>query len=136
LPVWWFEPTTNLTNPPILGTMRWNSPHTAAMIERTCYMCHSNETHLPLYMQVAPLSWMAAQRVNNARAHLNFSEQRVDQISVAKIIESIENGAMPPSQYLLLHPEARLSEDEKAQLIAGIRATLAGVAIQRTHTGG
>ncbi len=128
LPVWWFEPTTNLTNPPILGNISWNSPDTTALLERACYMCHSNETRLPPYMQIAPLSWIAAQRVNNARAHLNFSEQRADEISAEKIIASIENGAMPPAQYLLLHPEAQLSEVEKMLLIRGIRATLSSLA--------
>jgi len=128
LPVWWFEPTTTLTNPPILREISWNSPDTATLVERTCYMCHSNETRLPLYMQVAPLSWIAAQRVNNARTHLNFSEQRADEISMNEIIASIENGSMPPAQYLLLHPEAQLSEIEKAQLISGIRATLSSLA--------
>jgi hypothetical protein len=130
LPIWWFEPSTDLDNPPVLTSIHWNSQETADMVERTCYMCHSNETHLPIYMQVAPLSWIAAQRVNNARAHLNFSEQRPSQISAEDVIEAIENGTMPPAQYLLLHPEANLNEDEKARLIAGIRATFAGVANQ------
>ncbi len=31
---------------------------------------------------------------------------------------------MPPSDYLLLHPEARLSEAEKQQLIRGLDASL------------
>jgi hypothetical protein len=30
---------------------------------------------------------------------------------------------MPPRQYLLLHPEARLSAAEKQQLIAGFQKT-------------
>jgi hypothetical protein len=136
LPIWWFEPTTNLTNPPVLNDIRWNSPETAGMMERACYMCHSNETRLPLYMQVAPLSWVAAQRVNNAREVLNFSEQRADQISAEDVIEAIENGSMPPAQYLLLHPEAQLSAREKAQLIAGIRATLGGVARRQSANEG
>ena len=33
---------------------------------------------------------------------------------------------MPPLDYLLLHPEARLSNEEKAQLISGLQATLRG----------
>jgi hypothetical protein len=128
LPVWWLEPTTSLTNPPVLAEIRWNSPDTAAIVERACYMCHSNETHLPPYMQVAPLSWIAAQRVNMARTHLNFSEQSADEISVDDLVASIEDGSMPPAQYLLLHPEAQLSETEKVELISGIRITLSALA--------
>jgi hypothetical protein len=130
LPVWWVEPSTNLSNPPILADIHWDSPETAAMMERACYMCHSNETRLPIYMQVAPLSWIAAQRVNDARAHLNFSEQSASQISVVRVTTAIENGTMPPAQYLLLHPEAQLDEAEKARLVAGIRATFAEVTNQ------
>ena len=123
VPVWWFVPSTTLSNPPIANELQWNSVQTAEMVERACYMCHSNETRLPLYMQVAPLSWIASQRVNKAREHLNFSEQRPEDISLEDLIEAIESGEMPPTQYLLLHPEANLSEEDRAHLIAGIRAT-------------
>jgi hypothetical protein len=123
MPVWWVVPSTTLHNPPIVNDVQWNSAQTAEMIERACYMCHSNETRLPFYMQVAPLSWIASQRVNNGREHLNFSEQSPDDIAMDELIEAIESGEMPPAQYLLLHPEANLSEEEKAYLIAGIRAT-------------
>ena len=106
------------------------------MMERACYMCHSNETRLPIYMQVAPLSWLAAQRVNDGRAHLNFSEQRASRISADELIEVIEDGRMPPPQYLLLHPEAQFSPAEKAQLIAGIRATFTALAHRPSNDGG
>ena len=39
---------------------------------------------------------------------------RTDQVS----------GAMPPGDYLLLHPEARLSDAEKQQLIQGLQQSL------------
>jgi hypothetical protein len=136
LPVWWFEPSASLINPPVLTDIRWNAPETANMVERACYMCHSNQTRLPIYMQVAPLSWLAAQRVNNGRAHLNFSEQRASQIRVEELVEVIEAGTMPPPQYLLLHPEAQFSPNEKAQLIAGIRATFAALARSPSSSGG
>jgi hypothetical protein len=123
VPVWWIVPQTTLSNPPIVNELQWNSAQTADMMERACYMCHSNETRLPLYMQVAPLSWIASQRVNNGRAHLNFSEQRPEDISLEDLIAAIESGEMPPAQYLFFHPEANLSEEDRAHLIAGIRAT-------------
>lgn len=40
-----------------------------------------------------------------------------------EIIEALREGKMPPGNYLLLHPEARLSDAEKQQLIQGLRAT-------------
>ena len=35
----------------------------------------------------------------------------------------VMSGKMPPAQYLLAHPEARLSQDERKKLADGITAT-------------
>jgi hypothetical protein len=36
--------------------------------------------------------------------------------------EEIENGSMPPRQYKLVHPDARLSDADRAELIAALEA--------------
>ena len=41
-----------------------------------------------------------------------------------EIGEAIQEGAMPPASYLLTHPNARLTEAEKRQLIDGLAASL------------
>jgi len=38
--------------------------------------------------------------------------------------EAIQNGSMPPQQYLWLHPDAALTNSEKQQLIAGLQRSL------------
>ena len=38
---------------------------------------------------------------------------------------AVTGGSMPPFDYLLKHPEARLSEDERQQLADGFKASLA-----------
>ena len=43
---------------------------------------------------------------------------------VAKITQVIADGTMPVSQYLWLHPEARLTDAERRELIAGLVASL------------
>jgi mono/diheme cytochrome c family protein len=40
-----------------------------------------------------------------------------------EMIEEMVEGSMPPSEYLSMHPEARLTSEEKQELIDGIRAT-------------
>jgi hypothetical protein len=45
-------------------------------------------------------------------------------VEVGEIIEIVSEGEMPPFQYLLMHPGARLSEQEKTRFIDGINATL------------
>jgi hypothetical protein len=42
-----------------------------------------------------------------------------------EIGEAMDEGEMPPSQYLLLHPDARLSDAEKDKLAKGLAASIA-----------
>jgi Haem-binding domain len=41
------------------------------------------------------------------------------------VAQQIRNGSMPPADYLILHPEARLSTAEKQQLTQGLQQSLA-----------
>ena len=54
---------------------------------------------------------------------MNFSEWDLIQREAKAAAEQIEKGDMPLRIYLPLHPEARLSAEEKAALIHGIEAT-------------
>jgi hypothetical protein len=85
-----------------------------------CMDCHSNETQWPWYSNVAPVSWLVQRDVDEGRDRLNLS---TDVPEVQEMIESIEEGEMPPWQYKPAHPGARLSTREKQDLIRGIRAT-------------
>ena len=42
------------------------------------------------------------------------------------MVEMIRDGSMPPWIYKLTHPGARLSEQEKQDLIRGLEATFGG----------
>ena len=64
--------------------------------------------------------------VTRARSHMNFSEWDVSNGISAELIEKkVKNNEMPKARYLMLHPEARLTQVEKDQLIQGIHLTLA-----------
>ncbi len=87
--------------------------------QRACYDCHSNETVWPWYSQIAPFSWLLAWDVQEGRKELNFSRwNRYSPKERAKKVkeswEEIEEGEMPPWFYLPLHPEARLSAEDRA----------------------
>jgi hypothetical protein len=110
------------TNPPVRYHVEWNSPQTEKLGRTACYDCHSNETVWPWYSQIAPISWLVVRDVDEGRAKLNFSEGQ--ELEGDEMIEKIQTGAMPPRKYLLLHPEANLNAEQKAQLIEGIRASL------------
>ena len=68
-------------------------------------------------MQVAPVSWLIYHDVTEGRTHINFSDwNRPEHQHVDKFQEVHNKNSMPPANYLLLHPEARLSPAERKQL--------------------
>lgn len=85
------------------------------ILQRSCYDCHSNETVWPWYSRVAPVSWIVARDVHQARQHLNFSTwNRLNAADRAhaleEILEEVEGGDMPLAIYLPLHPDAQLTD--------------------------
>ena len=91
------------------------------ILERKCGDCHSESTHWPVYSQFAPASWLMEHDVFEGRGQLNLSRweeySRESQIDLLTEIGSeVRTGMMPVKQYVLLHPEARLSSQEQ-QLI-------------------
>ncbi len=121
------------TNPPVLQEPKWNSPQTREIAKRACFDCHSNETVWPWYSNIAPVSWLVYRDVAEGREHLNFSEWDVHpsmpegegegeehQHGPEVIQEVLESGEMPPATYLLMHPEARLTDQEIQILIDGL----------------
>jgi mono/diheme cytochrome c family protein len=112
------------TNPPVVSEPKWNSAETRAIAKKACFDCHSNETVWPWYTGIAPGSWLIYRDVVTGRDEMNFSNWQEYSRSSRKLAEVINEGVMPPPQYLLLHPEARLSAAEKQKLLSGLEATL------------
>lgn len=110
----------NRSNPPV--TAELNAPaEVMALLRPACYDCHSHETVWPWYSRVAPVSWLVASDVWEGRKHLNFS--RWGEMSPAaeakqrkEIREAVNEEEMPPWVYLLNHPEAKLSKEQRRRL--------------------
>jgi len=88
------------------------------LLVQKCGDCHSNNTRWPLYSRIAPSSWLVEHDVKEGREHMNLSaweqytaDNRIDLL--ARIGTQLRQGKMPLKQYLLLHPEARLSDSER-----------------------
>ena len=113
-------------NPPVLSEPGWDSPQTRDLAKRACFDCHSNQTVWPWYSNLAPVSWLTQRDVDEGRRKLNFSAWGQGEQEVGEIAEIINNGKMPPSYFLITHPEARLSAAEKQSLIKGLIASLGG----------
>ena len=111
------------TNPPATSPFPWALPGAEAVAKQSCYDCHSNETKWWWATSVAPASWLTQRDVDEARRRLNFSEWD-GALSADEIISALGDG-MPPLQYTLLHPEAKLTDAEKRTLIKGLTASLA-----------
>lgn len=109
------------TNPSVTGDVAAPGD-VKAILRRACYDCHSHETAWPWYSRVAPISWLVAGDVNEARERLNFSvwesypaAKRASKI--ADVGEEVGRGEMPLWYYLPMHPAARLSPADKAVLL-------------------
>lgn len=115
-------------NPAIVQEPQWDSAATRDLAQRACFDCHSNETVWPWYSNVAPVSWVLQRHVDEGRAELNFSTWGSGQeaAEAEELVEVIREGEMPPSDYLLLHPEARLSASEQDALVNGLIASSGG----------
>jgi Haem-binding domain len=92
-----------------------------ALLHAACYDCHSDETVWPWYSHIAPVSWLIASDVNHGRRRVNFSQWPHDHPTWAArrledISEELDYHEMPPAQYTLMHPAARLTEAQREEL--------------------
>jgi len=115
-----------LSNPSVDESQTVNArtqmtPEVAAILDRSCRDCHSNKTVWPWYTQIAPVSWWLSNHVNEGRRNLNLSEwgklapDRQDR-KLRQICDQVQDGVMPLSSYLPMHPVAKLSDQDKKVL--------------------
>jgi hypothetical protein len=93
-------------------------PQVNAILEQSCYQCHSTGGSAPWYASVSP-TYLAA---SSARGVLNFSDwQTYDAQKKADALKNIEQtvsgGSMPPGDYTALDHSARLADDQKQALL-------------------
>jgi hypothetical protein len=112
-------------NPPVKDEVQAPAA-VKTILERSCYDCHSNKTRWPWYSHVAPVSWLVAHDVHEGRDEVNFTdwptfdlEEQTDLLKHIK--KQVERGKMPLSQYVNMHPEARLTEDDRRILVEWAR---------------
>ncbi len=107
------------TNPPASADVPWPDPGTEQLFAAACADCHSHDTAWPWYTSVAPMSWLTQHDVDEGREAFNVSTwPSVGEADEAA--ETVSEGEMPPRPYLITHPEARLSDEERDQLAAGL----------------
>jgi len=87
------------------------------IIQTSCSDCHSNSTKYPWYSKIAPASWFLAQHIKEGKEHLNFSEWTTynkDQKEhiIKDLKEVLNEREMPLKNYLLIHKDAKLTENQ------------------------
>jgi hypothetical protein len=82
------------------------------------------------------MGWLLANHIKEGKAELNFSEfgsySQRRQMSKLKAIEnSIKDGTMPLTSYILIHKDAKLSKEEKAFVIEWATRTRDSLSLRR-----
>ena len=112
------------TNPPVVSEPNWSSPQARALVKEHCFQCHSNETDWTWYANIAPGSWLIAMDVNEGRDEFNFSDWQNDPGELDELVEKIQEGDMPPIQYWLFHPNSRMNDQQKQELIDALSSSI------------
>ncbi len=113
----------NLANPPVnpQHAIQNVPPDVQSILQRSCYDCHSSQTRWPWYAQIAPVSWLLKDDVEEGRKELSFSEfatysPKKAARKMKETDQQVKEGEMPLWQYRLLHPEAKLSDADRQTL--------------------
>ena len=113
-------------------------PETLAIFQRACQNCHSQQTEWPWYSHLAPISWLVARDVQQARLHMNLShwedyssDDRLRLLS--EIGSAVRNHEMPVQRYVILHPEARLTDQERQQIYRWTRTERSRLSMPRNR---
>ncbi|WP_379965041.1 heme-binding domain-containing protein [Epilithonimonas sp. UC225_85] len=100
-----------------------NTPEPIAKIIRSsCYDCHSNETEYPAYSYIQPFGWLVKDHIDEGRKEMNFStfatyEPKRQAHKLEEAAEYVEQKKMPLESYTLGHPDAKLTDDQRRQLV-------------------
>ncbi len=104
-----------------------NVPQSLTKIfKNSCYDCHSNNTKYAWYDNIVPFSWYVSKNIKRAKFSLNFSEWGLLEPWQRRLFiqggipYDINIDKMPPQNYLIMHPEAKISDKEKKQIEAWI----------------
>jgi hypothetical protein len=98
-------------------------PNIHQILEKSCYSCHSDERRLAWFDEIQPGYWLVRRDILTAREHLNFSTlgskpAAAQKGSLYEAVSMIQLGAMPLPRFLALHPDAKVSPEELAELKA------------------
>jgi hypothetical protein len=93
-----------------------------SILAKACLDCHSNNTRYPWYFNFQPIDWWLTGHIKDGKKELNLDEfanrsLRFQYNKMKEVVEQVKKNEMPLNSYLWVHKDAKLTQDEKSQLI-------------------
>ena len=109
-----------------------------AILQNSCYDCHSNNTRYPWYATLQPGAWWMASHIDEGKEELNFDDfanySKRRQLSKLKAIQgAIEDESMPLPSYTIIHRDANLSQKDQKLLKDWIEVSRNEISIPETR---
>jgi hypothetical protein len=87
------------------------------ILDRSCYSCHSDQRRLSWFDQIVPAYWLVRHDVLKARGRLDFSTlgaqpEAAQKAALYEGVNMIGLGAMPLPQFTMVHPDAKVSQED------------------------
>ena len=98
------------------------SENVTAILQSSCYDCHSDQTVYPWYAEIAPVSFWLDEHIEDGKKHFNlsawstYSPKRKDH-KLEELIEMVEDKEMPLDSYTWMHGDAVLDNEQISSLI-------------------
>ncbi|MDH5382818.1 MAG: heme-binding domain-containing protein [Cyclobacteriaceae bacterium] len=97
-----------------------------SILNKACMDCHSFNTVYPWYSHIAPISWWLVDHIDEGREHLNLStwaqyDAKKKDHKLEEFAEEVEEHEMPLNSYTWMHPEARLTEEQRGLLVDWVK---------------
>jgi hypothetical protein len=95
----------------------------APLFQKACADCHSGDTQYPWYYSVPGIHGRIRKDIDEAREAMEISngypfQSHATPLEDLRLVEKvIRDSSMPPIRYRIMHPLARLNEQEKKRII-------------------
>ena len=108
------DPFLTETNPP---------EDVKLILKESCFDCHSSNTRYPWYNNITPVNYWLASHVKDGKKHFNMSDWKDASLKkrdhkLDELIEMVEKEEMPLPSYTWTHSEAKLTDDQRASILA------------------
>ncbi len=131
-----FKPDKNVSDSFSVNDIstKYNVPENVKIVlSKACNDCHTNNTVYPWYANFQPVAWYLDNHITDGRKHFDLSEFMTYEAwkadhKLEELIDEVEDNKMPLEDYLWIHGEAELSNEEKSTLTEwakGIRTEMA-----------